>query len=103
MSYWKRSLLHRICSADLTAHSYSPMDLNGKKALFSTTPTPFSRKKTAKVVAGANDKAADSEPTLSFNYIATIGMLQIARAISPLVDMNVGFSLTSNQDLSIDG
>lgn len=79
------------------------MDLNGEKKLFSTTPTPFSRKKTVKVVAGENDKALDSEPTLSFNYLATIGMLQIARAISPLVEMNVGFSLTSNQDLSIDG
>ena len=103
MSYLKRPVLHRSCSGGFILQSYSPTDLNGKKALFSTTTTPFSRKKPVKVVAGVNDTAVDSEPTLSFNYQATIGMLQIARAISPLVEMNVGFSLTSNQDLSIDG
>jgi hypothetical protein len=73
------------------------------KRLISSAPTPFSRKKPMKVIPGEKVETTDIEPRASFNYQATLGMLQIARAVSPVVSMNPGFTLTSNFDLRIDG
>ena len=70
---------------------------------FSTTPTPFSRKKNVKTSAEAEIDKKEFEPSLSFNYRATIAILEIARAVSPVISMNAGFTLTSNFDLRIDG
>lgn len=70
---------------------------------FSSAPTPFSRKKPVKVTPGEKVETTDIEPRASFNFQATLGILQIARAVSPVVSMNPGFTLTSNFDLRLDG
>lgn len=76
--------------------------------LFSTTAKPFSRKKPIKKPTEADIDATNnaidaSEPLLSFNYQATLGIIQIARAVAPIVSMNEGYILTANYDLRTDG
>lgn len=73
------------------------------KRPFSSAPTPFSRKKPVKVIPGEKVDTTDIEPRVSFDYQATLGILQIARAVSPVVSMNSGYTLTSNFDLRLDG
>lgn len=70
---------------------------------FSTTPKPFSRKKNVKTTGEAEADKREFEPSLSFNYQATIAIMDIARAVSPVISMNAGFTLTSNFDLRING
>lgn len=78
--------------------------LHEVKRSFSSTPKPFSRKKPVKTTGDAEtDKQGEFVPTLSFNYRATLAILEIARAVSPVISMNEGFTLTSNFDLRIDG
>ena len=73
------------------------------KRSFSTTPKPFSRKKNVKPTGEAETDKSEFEPSLSFNYRATIAIMEIARAVSPVISMNTGYTLTSNFDLRIDG
>ena len=76
----------------------------GAKRSFSSTTKPFSRKKPVKATGDAEtDKQGEFVPTLSFNYRATLAILEIARAVSPVISMNEGYTLTSNFDLRIDG
>lgn len=70
---------------------------------FSTTPKPFSRKKNVKTTGEAEADKREFEPSLSFNYQATIAIMDIARAVSPVISMNAGFTLTSNFDLRTNG
>ena len=72
---------------------------------FSTTTKPFSRKKPAPKAPEIDASTGDiiCEPLLSFNYQATLGIIQIARAVAPIVSMNEGFILTANYDLRTDG
>jgi hypothetical protein len=96
------ALLHFNCSLPAATNSlrgfFSPLNRP-----FSSAPTPFSRKKPVKVIPGEKVETTDIEPRATFNYQATLGMLHIARAVSPVVSMNPGFTLTSNFDLRIDG
>ena len=69
---------------------------------------PFSRKRPPKKPTEADIDATNnaidaSEPLLSFNYQATLGIIQIARAVAPIVSMNEGYILTANYDLRTDG
>ena len=75
---------------------------------FSTTAKPFSRKRpprkpTEADIDATNNAIDASEPLLSFNYQATLGIIQIARAVAPIVSMNEGYILTANYDLRTDG
>ena len=70
---------------------------------FSTTPKPFSRKKNVKTTGEAEADKREFEPSLSFNYQATLAIMDIARAVSPVISMNAGFTLTSNFDLRTNG
>lgn len=87
---------------------FANRSIGQSKRLFSTTTKPFSRKKPVKKPTEAEDEATNSaidasEPLPSFNYQATLGIIQIARAIAPIVSMNEGYILTANYDLRTDG
>ena len=82
-----------------------PLNTCKLRRAFSTTTKPFSRKKPAPRAPEIDATTGDivCEPLLSFNYQATLGIIQIARAVAPIVSMNEGFVLTANYDLRTDG
>ena len=99
-----------LLSSNICSSTSSDSRRNGRlcqhevKRSFSSTPKPFSRKKPVKTTGDAEtDKQGEFVPTLSFNYRATLAILEIARAVSPVISMNEGYTLTSNFDLRIDG
>mmetsp|Transcript_2307 Transcript_2307/g.2426 ORF Transcript_2307/g.2426 Transcript_2307/m.2426 type:complete len:233 (-) Transcript_2307:1-699(-) len=61
------------------------------KSSFCTDTKPVSRK---------NKKKTENEKIIGFNEQATIGIIYIARALSPLVPMNPGYSLGATHDIS---
>lgn len=98
----KSSLWRYHCSLPAMISKWSSNSTPSKLS-FSTVPTPFSRKKPVKVIPGEKGESTDIEPRVSFNFQATLGILQIARAVSPVVSMNAGYTLTSNYDLRVEG